>query len=549
MKVYRLLIIGLFSLLASNIFAQNDESNKLNNSSNIADTTVKKMDRETSDLIMQMFDGQEISLIKVKADQLINSGKDSLEQAEIASYVFDFYTKSKIMGYEEVALYVADHYFLNGKLQWPFPESELAMKMFAEFNRQSMIGLLSPNLTLTDTLGREVSIRETDSRYKVIYFYDDQCSTCNIYTPQIMRYFKDFSYGSVSFFRIYTQDSRERWTNYIQKIDARFPVSKNVTIYDLWDPEFTSDFQKKFGVVSTPQLILLDRDNYILGRKLDPKALGQLIEIDYNTPNELETFLDQLFTSLLPYDQTQDVDTTLVVSTIDDLYQKSKGDTSLFQEVFYTTYQYLKGHQEYNFQKGAAYIGNRYIAQMPQMWGDANFSEKKDSKGRAPLGIDFESSEEFINSTKIAVELFYRNQLGVPTSNLYLSLPDKSSYSIYDSKGEYTVLYFYNMDCKLCEVVSEQMKEIFLEYRDKGIEFLGIYTGSPKNRKEWIKYISQTGFEWTNLYDKKGTQEMFEKYNLSAVPVIYLLDKEKNTIAKDINPKVLNDILNYLTND
>lgn len=515
----------------------------------VQDSTSSSMDKETVQLIMKMFDGQEISMIKVKADQLISSGKDSAEQALIASYIFDYYQSSKYMGYEEVALYIADNYFLNDKLVWPQEDGLLMVKMFAEFNRQSMIGMKAPELLLPDTLGREISLRQCDTRYKIVLFYDDQCNTCNYYTPFLMKFLKDYSYGTVTLYRVYTQDSRERWCTYVSKINKRFPVSENVTVYDVWDPDFSSDFQRKYGVVSTPQMLLLDRNNFILGRKLDPTALAQLIEMDYNKPNELQLFLDQLFSSLLPYDQTQDIDTTLIVSTIDGLYEKSKSDTAAFQDIFYNSYQYLKNHEEYDMQKGAAYIGHKYISQMPQMWSNANFSEKEDAAGRAPLGIEYPSADKFIKETAMAVELFYRNQLGKPATNLYLSLPDKSSYSIYDGNGEYTVLYFYNMDCALCEAVTPDMKKIYDEFSDKGVEVMAIYTGSAKNRKEWTKYIATQGFEWTNLYDKKDTQEMFAKYNLSGVPAIYLLDKEKNTIAKDITPKMLNEILNYLLYD
>ena len=99
-----ILLITLFSLpsLAQEVPAQ--------------DTTASQMDKETVHLIMKMFDGQEISLIKSKADQLIASGTDPQEQALIASYIFDYYQQSKYMGYEEIALYIADNYFLNKKL-------------------------------------------------------------------------------------------------------------------------------------------------------------------------------------------------------------------------------------------------------------------------------------------------------------------------------------------------------------------------------------------------------------------------------------------------
>lgn len=492
------------------------------------DTSSNKLDKETINLIMQTFDGQEIALIKLKVDQLINSEADTLQKGFIASTLFDYYYNSKYMGYEEVALYIADNYFLNKKLDWPNEEGFMMLKMFAEFNRQSMIGMPAPELALCDTLGKEISVLDEKGRYKIIYFYDDQCSKCNLYTARLMKFIQSTECGPITLFRVYTQDSRERWTTYIKKLSKMFPeVGENVTIYDMWDPDLSSDFQKKYGVISTPQMFLLDENNIITGRKLDPAAVTQLVEMDYYKPTELELFIDQLFTSILPYDQTKEVDTTLVVATVDDLYNKSKSDTTQCKEMIMTMYQYLKSHSEYNLQKGAAYTGLKYIVGMPELWSDPNM----------------------VNETAKSVELFYRNQLGLPAQNLYLNMADKSSYSIYDSQGKYTVLYFYNMDCSLCEAVSPEMKKIYDKYHSKGVEFLGIYTGSSKERKKWTRYIASQQFEWVNLYDKNDTQEMFAKYNLSAVPAIYLLDEEKCTIAKDINPKTLDEILNYITND
>ena len=178
----RYILILLLTILTLPSFAQEVS---------VTDTTASQMDKETVHLIMKMFDGQEISLIKSKADQLIASGTDSQEQALIASYIFDYYQQSKYMGYEEIALYIADNYFLNKKLIWPDEEGYLMVKMFAEFNRQSMIGLMAPELILPDSLGREISLRKTESRYKVVFFYDDQCSTCNMYIPHLMKFLKN----------------------------------------------------------------------------------------------------------------------------------------------------------------------------------------------------------------------------------------------------------------------------------------------------------------------------------------------------------------------
>jgi hypothetical protein len=106
------------------------------------------------------------------------------------------------------------------------------------------------------------------------------------------------------------------------------------------------------------------------------------------------------------------------------------------------------------------------------------------------------------------------------------------------------------MDCALCEAVAGQMQKIQEEFAPLGVEIMAIYTGSYKaKRKEWLKYISEKGYEWTNLIDKKDTEDMFAKYNLAAVPAIYLLDEQKCTLAKDITPKMLHEILTYLLYD
>lgn len=508
------------------------------------DTTSSGMTKEDIAMIMQIFDGQEIKLIKAKADQIILSGKDSVEQAFIAATVFDYYYSSKIMGYEEVALYIADNYFLNNRYKWPNEEGFTLLKMFAQFNRSSMIGMPAPELSLPDSLGNPISVRNSGGRYKLLFFYDEECKICQAYTARLMKYLKTFDSGSISVFRVYTQSDRDKWINWVRKLGKMFTVSDKVTMYDVWDPDFSSDFQRKYGVITTPQVVLVNKNNIIIGRKLDPKAVASLIDMDYNQPTELELFLDKLFTSVLPFDSSSAVDTTLIISTIDDIYHKTEKDTALFQEIMYTTYQYLKRNSEYDFQRGAAYLGKEYIVAKPRMWKNANFSETVDSLGKNPLGAVYSSSESFISETSKAVELFYRNQLGKPVTNLHLSTVAKSPYSIYDSKAKFTVLYFYNMDCALCEAVSQDMKQIYEEYKNEDFEILAIYTGSDK--KKWPKYVASNGFEWVNLWDKTGKADMFAKYDLSGVPAIYLLNDKKETLAKDITPSILKEILGYL---
>ena len=128
--------------------------------------------------------------------------------------------------------------------------------------------------------------------------------------------------------------------------------------------------------------------------------------------------------------------------------------------------------------------------------------------------------------------MFYRNQLDKPAADLELRTLKNKKFRIYDSDARYTVLYFYTLDCALCNAVSEDLKKMCAQYDPEEVRFLAIYTGTDNAWKKYAKGTPVPG--WTELWDRKRTSGMFDKYDLLDVPAIYLLDSEKKTQAKDI---------------
>jgi hypothetical protein len=52
--------------------------------------------------------------------------------------------------------------------------------------------------------------------------------------------------------------------------------------------------------------------------------------------------------------------------------------------------------------------------------------------------------------------------------------------------------------------------------------------------------------EWIYFWDKNGDSDMHTKYDIHYVPKIYLLDKNKTIIAKDIDTSTLNILIEKL---
>lgn len=499
--------------------------------------TPSEMTQEDINLVMSVFDGQQPSDIISRADAFISTGKTPEERARLAYYIYRYYRESKIMGYDEIAVYVADAYFIKGGYTLPDTDAVMEMKLFAQTNRLSLIGMRAPGLTLEDPAGNKVELANGNQDYTVLYFYDDECASCIRTTPALMQYLIRNTEGlNFTVYMIYTQDDRERWMNYLQKAVHPFKVPDNVNIVQLWDPEMTSDFVTKYGVISTPKMFLLNRQGIIVGRDLTPAALSQVVDVQESILTPTEMIFERIFTPI-----ANTADTTLVTKEIDTFFEDSKDNPEFFHELFYTLYQYLKTSAGYTLQQGAAYLANKYIAGMPELWETVTFTTTGETKGSV-IRADFSSPEDFIDQTALAVLMFYRNPLDRPVADLELRTPKNKKFRIYDVKSRYTVLYFYNTDCALCRGVTKDLAEMYAEYRRDEMEIVAIYTGRDN---KWKNYLKENNPGWINLWDRKRASGMFDKYDLIDVPAIYLLDENKNTIAKDINPDVLSVLLEY----
>ena len=496
-----------------------------------------EMTQEDINLVMSVFDGQQPSDIISRADAFISTGKTPEERARLAYYIYRYYRESKIMGYDEIAVYVADAYFIKGGYTLPDADAVMEMKLFAQTNRLSLIGMRAPGLTLEDPAGNKVELANGNQDYTVLYFYDDECASCIRTTPALMQYLIRNTEGlNFTVYMIYTQDDRERWMNYLQKAVHPFKVPDNVNIVHLWDPEMTSDFVTKYGVISTPKMFLLNRQGIIVGRDLTPAALSQVVDVQESILTPTEMIFERIFTPI-----ANTADTTLVTKEIDTFFEDSKDNPEFFHELFYTLYQYLKTSASYTLQQGAAYLANKYIAGMPELWETVTFTTTGETKGSV-IRADFSSPEDFIDQTALAVLMFYRNPLDRPVADLELRTPKNKKFRIYDVKSRYTVLYFYNTDCALCRGVTKDLAEMYAEYGRDEMEIVAIYTGRDN---KWKNYLKENDPGWINLWDRKRASGMFDKYDLIDVPAIYLLDENKNTLAKDINPDVLSVLLEY----
>lgn len=132
------------------------------------------------------------------------------------------------------------------------------------------------------------------------------------------------------------------------------------------------------------------------------------------------------------------------------------------------------------------------------------------------------------------LEIARKNRIGRVATDFVYTLEDGSEHRLYDIKANYTILMFSNPECPLCgeimrQIASSQLLTALIEH---GV--LKVLTLYPdEDIAHWRKYIGNIPSEWIRAYDKGGVLTKERLYNLSAIPALYLLDRDKRVLIKD----------------
>ena len=220
------------------------------------------------------------------AEDLVQSAHSTLKPY-IALQIFNLFKEAEIMGQEAVAVEIAKRYLLNdesGSIEEMLGyETYFGIMAFVQMNEHSLIGMQAPQIELPDSLGCLHSIPECGEGadeaspfLQLFYFYTSNCSSCRATTPLLAELLQRYSGIPIKIYAIFTGSSRGEWMSEC----AKFSLIKNPLVerIDLWDPEVESNFPLLYGVISTPQMLLTTDKGIIVGRRLTPKSLEQLLE-------------------------------------------------------------------------------------------------------------------------------------------------------------------------------------------------------------------------------------------------------------------------------
>ena len=113
-------------------------------------------------------------------------------------------------------------------------------------------------------------------------------------------------------------------------------------------------------------------------------------------------------------------------------------------------------------------------------------------------------------------------------------------HSLYETQSEYTLLLFSNPGCPACREIIGMLKSsplISSMVQDGRMGLLSIYI--DEDLAEWFKGLSDYPEEWITGYNQDLTIRDNLVYDVRAIPSLYLLDRDKKVIFKDISTGML----------
>lgn len=132
------------------------------------------------------------------------------------------------------------------------------------------------------------------------------------------------------------------------------------------------------------------------------------------------------------------------------------------------------------------------------------------------------------------LDILSQNRIGHKANNIRYTLFDGFEGTLYGIKAEFTLVFINNPGCEMCRTVREEIcaSDLLSGYIASGrLKVLAIYP--DQDLDEWLNYRSEMPKDWINGYDRECVMRTQGTYNLTAIPSLYLLDKDKTVLIKD----------------
>jgi thiol-disulfide isomerase/thioredoxin len=201
-----------------------------------------------------------------------------------------------------------------------------------------------------------------------------------------------------------------------------------------------------------------------------------------------------------------------VNNAVDRLIELSRPNAEMFKYMVWFATYHFESSDIMGFDKVFIHIVDKYYVTNQASWADTTVRKNliKKANRLRPLLIG-----------AVAPNMVMMDTLG-------------RLISLYNLDFNYTIVLFWDPDCGHCEKEIPKLKEYYEKNRERlGLEIFAVCSDS--SMVKWKNAIKKKGTTWINVDGpRRLTGNYHDEYDIQSTPTIYILNRKKEIIAKQI---------------
>jgi thiol-disulfide isomerase/thioredoxin len=146
------------------------------------------------------------------------------------------------------------------------------------------------------------------------------------------------------------------------------------------------------------------------------------------------------------------------------------------------------------------------------------------------------------------------NLMGTPASDIELKDSTGKVSSLYNVAAPFTIVAFWDATCGHCKDLLPRLDSFYrAKWKAMNIKIYAVAKETDGSKKDWLDFINEQRLHgWIHVYYSKAEDNArinanipgyAQLFDVRTYPTLYLLDKEKNIIAKKLTYQQIDDII------
>lgn len=238
------------------------------------------------------------NMVSPEPDSVINEVKYILLSARSGKEIYPYlltkftnkYMNPEFMGQDKVFVYLFENFYAKGDTMLLNPTSRKTIIERAYSLMANQLGQAAPQLDLTDTSGKTISLYGVNAPFTVVTFWDPNCGHCKEEIPRMDSLYKAKwkKYGVAIYSVNIYENEIPAWKKFLKEKS----ISKEwIQAYETKEAKTAVEkagkpnFRQLYDIFKTPTVYLLDKDKHIIAKQLSLEQFDDLIEAKRKAKN------------------------------------------------------------------------------------------------------------------------------------------------------------------------------------------------------------------------------------------------------------------------